>query len=416
MKGIAMNKSKTSLQNTCSIMVFYVFLLIFFTPVIALAQDDKNQIQEKIAQIDADLTHARNRMLQIQNNRETIANFSEQAFVWFDKLTRNKMRIKELKAKVRNNLEANPINIEIRELGQKQKNILQLNGRSIKGYSGRTLKSINELRSEFNNTAYTASELNVEYKRLVKSVHTLNMTRDNLVVQLGTDNNALQTRLTGYKNDIDGLEETYSELQKLINREDVWCLPLYGDLLGVNILPRKVLIKIIAEKYFKHAEKPYNPSELASRIKKAEVESDLAKKLLKNKGLPGIEQKIVELKQKISSIQSQLNEFNLAGCWLLTLGRYTSQIDISQYGQGRYRGILTRKNKLRHYRQGQKVLEISHQSKSGNVYKGFDHSYNDEGSKVVNPLTITVHSNGNFLTYRTIEKDGPSSIQLHRCP
>jgi len=416
----------TLFNVTLNLMVISL-LLVLLVPMNARAVNknyDMNQsdalIQYDIDLIDVELNNTFNKLRQIQDEREVISRFSGVAVSWFNRLRDNRAQIQKRRGEANNDLAGNPINIEIKRLEQELDSIENLNGGGVTSYSGLVVYTITDLYSEFSRTGEVAVSLNSEYRKLDNHVLDLNVKRNGLVADLEARGAGKKERLEQYNNELEGLEENYKLNNKLVNSESKWVW-LSGNTISwgaPDVLHRNTIIAIITESYkkeLKQSEQPFSQAELVSRIKRAQDISNKVKEELRNEGLHTLWQQIQDLKQRIAQLEPQIITLDLNGCWMLTVAKFSSQITVNQDNHGWYRGILTVKNKLRHYQQGQQIFEVQRTSESGNMYRGTDFSYTNDGYATSNPLTITMHSSGNSLTYSTKESDGVSSYQMHSC-
>jgi|FLOH01.1.fsa_nt_gi hypothetical protein len=201
---------------------------------------------------------------------------------------------------------------------------------------------------------------------------------------------------------LESAKKSYQLYVKIVNDPSTWVF-----ISDSQVHDKKLFIKALTLGYTDEIlqnGKKFNADELAERIKLFEEGSRISKAFIRETTMPEISKAIEALEKKISMIPP---DYELSGCWLLTVGRGVSIINVSQNQHKIYYGILT-KNKLRYYKQGDTVFEVTRQT--GNTFTGREFTYTQEGEPLINNLKILMLNHGNSLTYTS---DG--SVTMNRC-
>ncbi|NNJ90882.1 MAG: hypothetical protein HKP55_04340 [Gammaproteobacteria bacterium] len=384
--------------------VFFVLILLSLMPVPA-AEINRSALQKKISDTDVKLVKTTEKLNKTQASMLKVSEFSSMARQWFKKVAAKKAQIKALQDELKKqNYESGKqkVGAKISSAKRELNSINNFNGALVKSYSGNRLDTVEDLRKAYLDTSLKElKKLNDDYKKASTELKSLNNERDQYLSKLST---GVYTKLKRLQGELKSSESDLEFYNLFVKSANLWMH--HPGLSEPEFIPGIQVMIDLRKEYLQELKatgKIYNQNELNRKIAEAKWTSDQAKKYFVTEYVDPLEKKITELKQQIKGLEKLLTratpEYKLEGCWLLTLGKSTSTINVSKRNSV-YRGALTI-NKLKHFENGEQFFKVKRMDKKVDMYEGVEEAYTRKGEPKTSPLQIIIHSNGNYLTYES---------------
>lgn len=397
------------LYNQKLIMILIPLLLL---PYISFADtyDEKKELQNKISAIEMNLNDKIIERENLLKKLNKISNFSAVARSWFSKVSQKEAELKGLIKRKRNDFENNPVVKDIKKRKKELQALEKLNGNTVISHSNKRCTTLKQLFNEFYSAADKSKKLNTDLATLNKEIKKKIKEHDLKSNYLETLNGSIEDQKQNIRSKIDFYKKEYDYLYNLAYDTNSWIMmdPMLGEPI---IVDKGVFLRFISQEYLKNIRisADYDPVEFAKYVKKRQKQASEQTKAfqtaIKKYQLPDFQQEIDNLNKKLNGLKVSISE--LQGCWLFTVGRSTSMIDIYRDRDNFYHGVLV-KNKLKYYKNGSEIFKVKRQTHD--TFKGYENTFTRTGTPIKNNLIIKVHKNGSFLTYRS-----DASTTMHRC-
>lgn len=403
---------QTMRRNNHKLIMILIFMLVL--PYASFAQSGDKKLQKSINEISVELSTKISQREKLISELNKISGFSKESRSWFREISHQEKQLDKLWKKydsggihlMTRDKEVIKLKREIREKEKILRWTKKLLGNTIISSSGNACNSTNDLLKEFDRAAVRTKQINQKLVPLNKEISNLIKQHDQLSVAQKSD---LRSQKQSFTELLKYYKKEYEYFNSIVNNQNMLVIinsrtrePTFTDKgIYFNLLVKKL------KKYIKN-----DPAKISKLLKK--YQNDTYKKTQAFKlsmmqvTLPQLEEKMKYLQKKLNTMKS--NDARLEGCWLLTVGRSTSMVNVALGDDGYYRGMLV-KNKLKYYKLYDTLFIVSREinDKFAVLFTGYENAFTKKGNPVTNDLTIKV--DGDLMWYISDKE-----FRMHRCP